>query len=74
MADFGPSMKKVAKKIHFDLGSKKNGEPKAAKILILGRFFEKILGFLDRGVGREVIPLKYLSCIMGPNNYPAIKN
>jgi len=25
-----------------------------AKILILGRFFEKILGFLDRGEGREV--------------------
>ena len=72
MADFGPSLKKVAKKIHFDLGSKKWGAENGENF-DPGRFL-KNFGFLDWGEGREVTPLKYLSCIMGPNNYPAIKN
>ena len=44
MADFGPSLKKLAKKIHFDLGSKKWGA-KNGENFDPGRFFEKILGF-----------------------------
>ena len=72
MADFGPSLKKVAKKIHFDLGSKKWGA-KNGENFDPGRFLKKFWVFRS-GEGREVAPLKYLSCIMGPNNYPAIKS